>query len=236
MVCGFESRRGSEGADDAPRSLDEPCRPPHSHKIKQKQTHEEKQKQMTDTTSTTEDLELFDNAKQEFPSKYDLRDRLVAIWVTGKKGERPGQKGESYPWVETVTLVMDDPNGTQDWDGMVKNEDGDLVETLVPSVVAEGPTRLNNFQWSAGGPVSRLEPRIMLKDKKTDAPIYRPLIGRINERKSTQKGRNNPWGIATCTEDEMKYISENFADKLRAITIEVKGLREGTGSDEKAFD
>lgn len=230
-MCESQKPYWTTASDDAASTA------PHPHKIKQKQTHEEKQKQMTDTASTTEDLELFDNAKQDFPSKYDLRDRLVAIWVTGKQGTRPGQNGgEPYPWVETVTLVMDDPGGVQDWNGLVKNEDGDLVETLVPSVVAEGPARLDRFQWSAGGIATRLLPRITLKDKQTDQPIYRPYIGRINERKSTQKGRNNPWGIATCTEDEMKYISENFADKLRAITIEVKGLREGTGSDEKAFD
>lgn len=206
---------------------------------KEKNKHNRKQtNKMTDTVnSTTEDLELFDEAKQEFPSKYDMRDRLVAIWVTGKQGTRPGQNGgDPYPWVDTITLVLDDPNGAQDWDGMVKNEDGDRVETLVPSVAQEGPARLDNFQWSAGGLTARLLPRITLKDGKTGVPVYRPMIGRINERKSTQKGRNNPWGIATPTEAEAAYVRENFSDQLRAITLEVKAMREGAGSDEAAFD
>lgn len=187
-------------------------------------------------TDTTEDLELFDNATVDFPSKHDLKDRLVAIWVTGKQGTRPGQNGEPYPWVETVTLVLDDPKGVQDWDGQCKNEDGDLVDSLVPSVVQEGPARLDKFQWSAGGIATRLLPRITLKDKKTDQPIYRPMIGRIDERKSQTKGKNNPWSIVPATPEEMEFVKANFMDKIRSITIEVKGIREGTGSDEAAFD
>lgn len=179
--------------------------------------------------------DLYDDAKQEFPTKYDMKDRLVAIWVTGKKGERPGANGKSYGWAETITLVLDDPNGVLDWDGQVKNEDGDWVETLVPSVVVEGPARLEKFQWSAGGIFSRLEPRITLRDKQTDQPIYRPMIGRINERKSTTKGQNNPWSIATPTDTD-KATANRFEDKIRAITLEVKAMREGSGSDSEAFD
>jgi hypothetical protein len=191
---------------------------------------------VTDTNTPTEDLELYDEAKQEFPSKFDLKDRLVAIWVTGKKGTRPAQNGgDPYPWVETITLVLDDPNGVQDWDGRVKNENKDWVETLIPSVVQEGPARLDNFQYSQGGLTARLLPRITLKDKQTDAPIYRPMIGRINERPG-QKGKNPPWGIATPT-DEDKATAQKYADKIKAITLEVKALREGgSTSDEAAFE
>lgn len=190
-------------------------------------------------TDTEEDMQLFDNAASTFPSKYDLKDRLVAIWVTGKHGTRPGSGGsKAYDWVETITLVLDNPKGVaaEDWDGLVKNEDGDMVESLVPAVNPGEPGRLDNFQYSQGGLAVRLKPRINLKDPKTGHPIYRPMIGRINERKSTQKGQNNPWSIAPATEDEMAYITQNFMEQIRAVTIEVKGMREGTGSDEAAFD
>jgi len=191
---------------------------------------------MTDNTNATEDLELYDDAKAEFPSKYDLKDRLVAIWVTGKEGSRAGQEGKTYPWIETITLVLDDPEGKTGWDGMVKNEHGDMVETLVPPVEDEGPARLDNFQWSATGIVTRLQPRLKLKDKKTDAPIYRPMIGRINERRSTVRGRNNPWSIAEKTPEDLATI-QKYADKIRAITAEVKATREGgSTSDTNDFE
>lgn len=187
-------------------------------------------------TDTNEDLELFDDAKAEFPDKCDLRDRLVAIWVTGKHGTRPPQSGgEPYPWYETYTLVLDDPNGATDWDGMVKDEHGDMRETLVEST-EEGPVLLKKFQWSASGLATRLEPRLTLKDKKTEAPIYRPMIGRINERRSTVKGRNNPWSIAEPTEAD-RDVARAHGAKIKAITAEIKALREGGSStDDSAFD
>lgn len=190
----------------------------------------EKQKQMTDQT---EDLELFDNASNEFPSKYDLKDRLVAIWVTGKHGVEQGTD-KPYEWVETITVALDDPKGVQDWNEMVKNKEKDWVPTLVPSVVQNGPQRLDNLRWSTTGTVSRLKPRIDLKDKKTKAPVYRPMIGRIDERQAKQG--SNPWTIIPATADEMKYATDNFTGLIREITMEVKGKREGTGSDNEAFD
>lgn len=183
-------------------------------------------------TDAMEDLELFDEAKQEFPGKEDLRDRLVAIWLTGKHGTRKGADSD-YDWYETITLVLDDPNGTQDWDERTK-VDGDYRETLVKSVVKHGPQRLDSFQYSQTGLTARMKPRLNMKDDN-DIPVYRPMIGRINERKSTQKGRSNPWSIATPTDDD-KATARKYADRIRAITMEVKALREGSGSDDSAFD
>jgi hypothetical protein len=184
-------------------------------------------------TDTTEDLELFDNTTTEFPSKYDLKDRLVAVWVTGKHGVEKGTD-KPYEWVETITIALDDPKGVQDWDEMVKNKEKDLVPTLVPSVVQNGPHRLDALRWSTTGTVTRLKPRIDLKDKKTQEPVYRPLIGRVDEMVAKQG--SNPWTFKPATPEDLAYIRENFADLIRKTTIEVKGKREGTGSDEQAFD
>lgn len=198
--------------------------------LKKEQRIKEKQEQMTDTT---EDLELFDNASNEFPSKFDLKDRLVAIWPTGRHGIEKGTD-KPYEWIETITVALDDPKGVQDWNEMVKNKDKDWVPTLVPSVVRNGPQRLDNLRWSTTGTVARLKPRIDMKDPKTNAPVYRPLIGRIDERQAKQG--SNPWTIVPATADEQQYVIKNFAELIREITIEVKGKREGTGSDENAFD
>ena len=53
---------------------------------------------MTDTTNTTEDLELFDEATEEFPGKEDLKDRLVAIWVTNRHNTRVDTAPNSKPY------------------------------------------------------------------------------------------------------------------------------------------
>lgn len=186
-------------------------------------------------TDTTEDLELFDNATTTFPSKFDLKDRLVAIWVTGKHGSRPGANGKPYDWYETITLVLDDPKGVLDWDERVKDKEKDWVDTLVPSVVKNGPQRLDAFQWSTGGVAARLKPRLNQKDSYGN-PVYRPMIGRVDERPSQQKGQTNPWTVVPATEADMDFIRSNFVDIILKITKEVKGLREGTGSDDSAFE
>jgi len=187
---------------------------------------------MTDT-NTTEDLELFDEARKEFPSKYDLKDRLVAIWVTGKTGTEKGENSD-YTWVETITLVLDDPKGVKDWNGKVKNENGDTVDTLVAPVHDTTPQRMDAFRWSAGGFVARLKPRINLKDSNTGLPIYRPMIGRVDEK--VVKGKANPWTILEPT-DADKVTARKFADQIRAITLEVKAMREGgSTSDTEAFE
>jgi hypothetical protein len=176
---------------------------------------------VTDTNTPTEDLELFDEAKEEFPSKEDLKDRLVAIWVTGKQGERksdiPGNK--SYEWIETITLVLDD------------GPDGSSFTDLVPAA----PQRLDAFQLSFSGATARLKPRINLRGKDGQ-PSYKPMIGRVNSRKNKVKGMSDSWSIASPTPEEAAFVTANHADRLRAITAEVKAMREGTGSDDAAFD
>lgn len=170
----------------------------------------------------TDPNEFYDEATEEFASKDDLKDRLVAIWVTGKKGMRPASSptGKPYPWVETITLVLDD------------GPDGTAFTDLVPAA----PQRLDAFQYSQGGLVSRLEPRINKKDGDGN-PIYRPMIGRINSRKNKIKGYSDSWSISQPTEDD-KVTIEAFTDVLKGITAEIKELREtAPDSDEQqAFD
>lgn len=167
---------------------------------------------MTDTQ--TEDLELFDDAKTEFPAKEDLKDRLVAIWVTGKQGERKSAAtGKSYGWVETITLVLDDgPDGTSYTD-------------LVPA----GIQRLDNFQWSAAGLFSRLSQRIVNGKPKT----FKPMLGRINSRKNSVRGMADAWSISEPTEADRATAVKN-ADLIRKITAELQAAQKS--DDDEAFD
>lgn len=165
---------------------------------------------MTDT----EDLELFDDAKTEFPAKEDLKDRLVAIWVTGKTGERKSPAtGKTYGWVETITLVLDDgPNGAS-------------ITDLVPNA----PQTLDNFQWSAAGLYSRLSQRVQGGKPKT----FKPMVGRINSRKNAVKGMADAWSIAEPT-DEDRAVARAHADLIRSISAKLQETQRS--ADDEAFD
>src|SRR4051812_21959351 len=196
-------------------------------KKKNKSKIQEKNKHMTDTQNTTaEDLELFDDAKEEFPGKEDLRDRLVAIWVTGKHGTRKSEANNtSYAWYETTTLVLDDGPA---WDG-TKIVDGEKRENLVPSVAQNGPQRLEAFQWSTGGMVSRLQARVVGDQPKT----FKPMLGRINSRPNSKKGFSASWSISEPT-DEDRAKARASAALIRQISAELE--KAGQPTDEDAFE
>lgn len=170
-------------------------------------------------TDTTHEDEFFDSATSEFPAKEDLNFRLVAIWNTGKEGTRKSDSGAVYPYVETVTLVLDD--GPDDWysknikrlaiDGKGDPTPG-TDDCLVPSVRLEGPQRLDDFQWSATGVYSRASKR-----KVGD----RPMIGRINSKKNAKKGFSDAWSIAEMTEQD-KVIARKHMDLFKAISAEMQ--------------
>lgn len=179
---------------------------------------------MTDQTSTTpaED-EFFDSATSEFAAKEDLKDRLVAIWNTGKTGTRKSEAtGKPYEYVETVTLVLDDGPGDR-YSTTTKRDDGD--ELLVPSVLLNGPQRLDGFQWSATGVYTRTVKR----------PVGgKPMIGRINSKPNKTKGMSPPWSIAEMTEED-KVTARKHRDLLISITEELAAAAQKS-SDDEAFE
>jgi len=184
---------------------------------------------MTEST-TTEDLEFFDDATEEFPGKEDLKDRLVLVWATGKHGMRVPKAGDNrkpYPWYETITLVIDDgPN----WDGM-KIVDGDRKPMLVPSVAAEGPQLLDNFQFSTNGMTARLAQRVDGDKPKT----FKPFLGRINSRKNSQPGWSASWSISEPTPED-KEIARKYVEKAKEISAMLEARVKGVDSDDAAFD
>lgn len=175
----------------------------------------------------SDELEFFDEAQEEFPAKEDLKDRLVAIYVTGKHGQRKGTAPGSkpYDWYETITVVLDDgPNFT----GM-KIVDGEQRPTLVPSVTEAGPVRLDAFQFSQGGLTARLAPRVADDKPKT----FKPMLGRINSRKNSQPGFSASWSIGTPT-DADKATAVEHVEFLKKISAELEaGL---VAKDEDAFE
>lgn len=178
-------------------------------------------------TDTTEVVDLFDDAQEEFPGKEDLKDRLVLIWVTGKHGMRKGDApgARHYPWYESITLVIDDgPN----WDGK-KIVDGESVPMLVPSVKEHGPQKIT-FQYTQTGLCSRLEGRVNLSpgEPKVNGPAvmdkpktFAPMLGRINSRKNSQPGFSASWSIGKPT-DADKQIARKYNDLISQISKELE--------------
>jgi hypothetical protein len=173
--------------------------------------HIHSQHQEKHSMSDIYDDDLFEPAKSEFPAKEDLKDRLVAIYPTGKVGTRKSQAtNKEYGWVETTTVVLDDgPDGTS-----------------VTDLVGPAPQVLRNFQWSAAGIFSRVE------QKRTN-PSVPGTVGRINSMKNKIKGMADAWSISTPTEDEMA-IARQFGAECRAARDEIKAAR-AKDADEDAF-
>lgn len=215
-----------------------PARP--SPKIQSK--HEQKRKNVAENNSTAPiEEDLFDDAQEEFPGKEDLKDRLVAIWVTGKHGMRKGDGAGArpYPWYETVTLVLDDgPN----WDGR-KIVDGESKPNLVPSVAENGAQRLTNFQFTQGGLTARLEGRVNVTAEGAinggavlDKPkTFRPMLGRINSRKNKIQGRSASWSISEPTADD-KVIARKFNAEMAAISKEMEAASQRPAVEDEFDD
>lgn len=159
-------------------------------------------------SDTTEDLELFDDAKETFPGKEDMKDRLVLVWATGKTGQRKSEAtGKLYDWAETVTMVIDDgPEGYNP-----KRADGD--PNLIAPVAQEGPQEIT-FQWSTGGLVTRIKERIGTDGKPK---TFKPFLGRINSRKNKVKGMSDSWSISEPT-DEDRATARRYAGQIKAIS------------------
>lgn len=141
---------------------------------------------------TDSDIE-FESAKSTFPSKEMLQDRLVAVYVNGKKGTEKGENGP-YDWYGTTTVVLDD--GPRGWQAEVLDKDGDPLENLVPST-EDGPVALRNFRWSTGGMTSRLAVR------KVGGPA---MVGRIDKKKSAKGAAS--WSIIPATAEDMELAAK----------------------------
>jgi len=172
-----------------------------------------------------DDEDLFEPATDEFPSKFDMRDRLVVMYPTGVKGERMGENGKPYDWYETTTVVLDDsPRG---WSEVGRDDHGNDRPMLVPSVEDNGAQVLTKQQWSAGGITSRLSTRLPGPDGKPGS-----LLGRINSMAGT-KGRNPSWSIAPPT-DEDKVTARKFIAVCAAARKQIMDERR-QAADEAAF-
>lgn len=175
----------------------------------------------TATAVENDDDEWMDGASSTFPKVDDLAPsippnygpgRLVAIWAQ-KNGTRKNDQGKEYPYVETLTLVLDDgPNGDQ-----------------TSELVGPAPVQLEGFQHSTSGLVARLSKRVEGVNAKGIKLRYRPMIGRMNTQASKVNKNVAAFSIAEPTEEDM-VIARKYKDMITGIN---KSLQE---ADEKAED
>lgn len=185
-----------------------------------------------DVNGTTGGDSFYDDATDVFPKVEHLAPsippnfgdgRLLAIWVTGE-GKRKNDRGEFYPYVETVTVALDEgPNG-QDW---LTGSNGwsEEASTLIPA----SPARLDKFQHSTGGLVGRLLPRLTGRNREGVPLRFRPMIGRINTQPSKANKHVPAYSIAKPT-DADRAIVEAHGDYIRKINRELETAAT-TGSD-----
>jgi len=167
---------------------------------------------MTDYT----DDDFFDDATEEFPSKRDLKDRLVAIFAIGPVGQRQAKSGNKpYTYVETVTVVLD--NGP----------DGTVYTRIVPEVGAD-PIVLPGLQWSPGGMVARLKPRVGTQLE------LKPLVGRINSKPNKNPDFSPSWSIAEPT-DADKAVVRAAKVSLLKVRDDIVAAREKADDLEPEF-
>lgn len=186
---------------------------------------------MTDPNASTNEDEFYVEAEDEFPVKEDFEDRLVAIWPTGKTGTRPSEQAgqDPYPWVETITMALDDGPDGASLPGARSDKSPFLIGPAgSDTAVAEA------FQWSATGVYSRVEPRLRKKMADGTTPDYRPVIGRINRRKNAKKGFSDSWSLGKPVEADRAAVKAHEAT-LRKITARVAKER-AEAEDAAAFN
>lgn len=188
---------------------------------------------MTDVDQSVDQDEFYDDATEAFPSVDDLAPlasaknpdtigRLVAIWAV-KNGEAKGDNG-TYPYTESITLVLDD------------GPDGDQATELV----GPAPVRLE-LRHSTTGICSRLKPRVAGKGKATDAhpegvPLrFRPMLGRVNTKASTKYKKGSPAVSIAAPSDADREIINRHKDLIIAINRELEADA-AKNEDQAAFD
>lgn len=186
-------------------------------KSKSQLQHRNEHKHMTQNVNTPADDDLFEDAKETFPGKPDLKDRLVVVYPTGvtgwRKSDIPGNK--DYEWFESTTVVLDD------------GPTGETYTDLVPSVAANGPQVLTGFQWTGSGFEARLRPLA------ADTTKVRSMLGRINSRPNKIKGMSDSWSIAAPTEAEKATARKHTA--VCAAARQAVAANRAKVQDEAAF-
>lgn len=175
---------------------------------------------------TAEDEEWMDGASATFPKAENLAPsvppnfgagRLVAIWAL-ENGTRKNDKGKEYPYVNTLTLVLD--NGP----------DGDQTD----EVIGNAPVRLEDFQHSTGGLVARLNKRVTGVNAKGVKLKYRPMIGRMNTQPSSQNKNVAAFSISEPTAEDMA-VARQYKDMITAINKELEE-KDTKSEDAEAFE
>lgn len=174
---------------------------------------------------TSEDEEWMDGASSAFPKIENLAPaippnygagRLVAIWAL-KNGTRKGDSGV-YPFVETVTLVLDNgPDGKQTDD-----------------LVGPAPVKLEGFQHSTVGLVSRLGKRVDGTNARGIRTKYRPLIGRINTQASKVNKNVAAFSIAEVTAEDM-VIVRKYQEMIKGVNAALEAA-DAKSEDDAAFE
>jgi hypothetical protein len=179
----------------------------------------------TDKSNASTEDEFYEEAADEFPAKEDFENRLVAVWPTGKTGTRVSEaSGKEYPYVETITMALDNGPDGEAGDGMRSDD--------APYLVGPAPDHADGFQWSATGVYSRVFPRLS-RTMADGSPDYRPVIGRINRRKNAKKGFSDSWSLGKPVETDRDIVKAHEA-VIRAMTAKVAKARQAA-EDSAAF-
>jgi hypothetical protein len=181
---------------------------------------------------TTGADDFYDDATDTFPKIEHLAPslppnfgagRLLAIWVLGE-GTRKNDDGETYPYVETLTVTLDDgPNGL----------DAPGFPPDAAEMVAPGFQRLEKFQHSTGGLVARLQKRLNGRTPDGTPLRFRPMIGRLDTQASKRSKMQAAYSIKAPTDSDREIVQQ-YGDEIRAINRELEDAAT-TGGDTAAF-
>jgi hypothetical protein len=179
----------------------------------------------TNQTAADDDDDWMDGASSTFPKMENLAPcvsgsfgpgRLVAIWAVSN-GERKNDEGKVYPYVETVTLVLDD------------GPDGNMFDDLI----GVAPVRLEGFQHSTGGLVARLSKRVNGVGVNGVKLRYRPIVGRINTQASKINKHVAAFSISEPTDQDMA-VAREYKAMIIGINKELEE-RDRAEDDANAF-
>lgn len=184
-------------------------------------------------TAAQDEDEFYDDATSAFPKIEHLAPsvppkfgpgRLVAIWARAN-GKRKNDRGEFYPYVDTITVTLDDgPDGNLTGPGWAED-----AAVTVPA----GVQRIE-MQHSTGGLVARLAKRVDAKNVKGVPLKYRPMIGRINTQASNANKNVAAYSISEPTEADRAVINAH-KDLIISINRDVEAADQAS-KDDAAFD